>query len=67
MTAADRTREIYQRLEARREGWYPTVLSHYSGRPFPALVAGMLSTRTREEQTTAAMAVSYTHLRAHET
>lgn len=49
-----RTREIFRQLEALRDNWYPTVLSHYEGQPFKALVAGMLSTRTREEQTTAA-------------
>ena len=54
MTDAARSRAIYERLSAIRDQWYPTALSRYYGQPFKALVAGILSARTREEQTTAA-------------
>lgn len=56
MSEAARIHTIYQRLSAERHRWYPTSLSHFVGQPFKALIAGMLSARTREEQTDAATA-----------
>ena len=49
-----RARAIYQRISAAGRGWPPTTVSHYQGQPFKALIAGMLSAQTREEQTLAA-------------
>jgi endonuclease III len=49
-----RVREIFRRLQAASVDWEPTSLSHFKGEPFKALVAGMLSAQTREEQTLAA-------------
>ena len=49
-------REIYRRLNetAEKQNWEPTSLSHYENQPYKALIAGMLSAQTREEQTTEA-------------
>jgi endonuclease-3 len=43
--------EIYRRLIEAAEDWPITTLDHYQGQPFKALIAGMLSAQTREEQT----------------
>ncbi len=56
MSDEARIHEIYRRLSALRHNWYPTSLSHFVGEPFKALIAGMLSARTREEQTDLAAA-----------
>lgn len=57
MDEAARVREIYTRLKHTRDTqhWEPTSLSHFEGQPFKALLAGMLSAQTREENTTAAI------------
>lgn len=47
----DRINTIFARLQAAAEGWERTSLSHFVGQPFKALIAGMLSAQTREEQT----------------
>ncbi len=54
--ADDETRihDIYARLIKAAENWPITTLDHYAGQPFKALIAGMLSAQTREEQTLAA-------------
>ena len=46
-----RIRKIYQRIRAaeQQEGWMKPALSHYVNQPFKALIAALLSTRTREE------------------
>ncbi len=54
MDEAERIRTLYERLAALGAGWPPTALSYYERRPFQALIAGMLSAQTREEQTIAA-------------
>jgi endonuclease III len=43
--------EIYQRISAAAAHWPITTLDHYQGQPFQALITGMLSAQTREEQT----------------
>lgn len=57
MDEPTRVREIYDRLIKTRDEqkWDPTSLSHFEGQPFKALLAGMLSAQTREENTTAAI------------
>jgi endonuclease III len=57
MHEQSRIREIYDRLKKTRDEqqWEPTSLSHFEGQPFKALLAGMLSAQTREENTTAAI------------
>lgn len=57
MDEPTRIREIYNRLNQTRneQHWQPTSLSHFEGQPFKALLAGMLSAQTREENTTAAI------------
>jgi endonuclease III len=45
---------IYERLQAASAGWDETSMHPYTGQPFQALIAAMLSTQTREEQTAAA-------------
>ncbi len=57
MDEQTRVREIYDRLIQTRDDqhWEPTSLSHFEGQPFKALLAGMLSAQTREENTTAAI------------
>lgn len=47
----DRIRDIYERISAAAENWPITTLDHYHHQPFKALIAGMLSAQTREEQT----------------
>lgn len=56
MTEAQRIQEIYDRLRAaaKEQQWEPTSLSHFTDQPFKALIAGMLSAQTREEDTTTA-------------
>ena len=54
MTEAQRAREIYKRLVEAAENWPITTLDRFQGQPFKALIAGMLSAQTREEQTLAA-------------
>lgn len=54
MDETERIRQLYERLTAAAQAWPPTALSHYEGRPFQALIAGILSAQTREEQTIAA-------------
>lgn len=54
MTEAERIREIYRRVEQAAKNWPTTSLDYFQGRPFRALIAGMLSAQTREEQTLAA-------------
>ncbi|MBZ0301949.1 MAG: endonuclease III [Anaerolineae bacterium] len=51
MSEDERIREIYRRVSAAAEHWPTTTLDHYRGQPFKALIAGMLSAQTREEQT----------------
>ena len=51
MTEAQRIREIYRRVSEAAENWPITTLDHFAGQPFQALIAGMLSAQTREEQT----------------
>ncbi len=46
-----RVREIYKRVSEAAENWPTTTLDHYHRQPFKALIAGMLSAQTREEQT----------------
>jgi endonuclease-3 len=46
-----RIREIYQRVSEAAKHWPITTLDHFQGQPFKALIAGMLSAQTREEQT----------------
>jgi endonuclease-3 len=55
MDETERIHELYRRIQAASAGWPPTTLSRYEGQPFHALIAGMLSAQTREEQTLAAM------------
>ncbi len=54
MTEAERIDEIYKRLTEAAKNWPTTSLDHFQGQPFKALIAGMLSAQTREEQTLAA-------------
>jgi endonuclease-3 len=54
MNEQERIRHIYQRIRAAAQEWPPTTLEHFQGQPFKALIAGMLSAQTREEQTLAA-------------
>ena len=51
MTEEDRIREIYRRVSEAAEHWPTTTLDYYHGQPFKALIAGMLSAQSREEQT----------------
>ncbi|MAS34917.1 MAG: endonuclease III [Anaerolineaceae bacterium] len=51
MTEEDRIREIYHRVSEAAEHWPTTTLDYYHGQPFKALIAGMLSAQSREEQT----------------
>ena len=51
MNEIERICEIYQRVSEAAENWPITTLDHFSGQPFKALIAGMLSAQTREEQT----------------
>lgn len=46
-----RVREIFRRISEAAEHWPITTLDHYQGQPFKALIAGMLSAQSREEQT----------------
>ena len=46
-----RVHEIYKRVSEAAEKWPITTLDHFQGQPFKALIAGMLSAQTREEQT----------------
>jgi endonuclease-3 len=46
-----RVREIYRRVSEAAKDWPTTSLDYYHGQPFKALIAGMLSAQTREEQT----------------
>ncbi|MBZ0297505.1 MAG: endonuclease III [Anaerolineae bacterium] len=54
MTEAERVREIYKRIEQAAKDWPTTSLDYFQEEPFKALIAGMLSAQTREEQTLAA-------------
>lgn len=45
---------IYERLKAAAPQWGTTSMHPYTKQPFKALIAAMLSTQTREEQTAAA-------------
>lgn len=45
---------IYQRLQEASVDWDETSMHPYTEQPFKALIAAMLSTQTREEQTAAA-------------
>ncbi|MGB1289204.1 MAG: hypothetical protein ACPG7F_21900, partial [Aggregatilineales bacterium] len=53
---APRAREIFERLTAKfnDKGWLTTVQG-YKREPFRALIGSMLSARTKEEETKAAM------------
>lgn len=51
MDENQRVQAIYDRLREHAKGWEPTSLSHFEGQPYKALIAGMLSAQTREEQT----------------
>ncbi len=51
MSDEERVREIYRRIREAAENWPTTSLAYYQGQPFKALIAGMLSAQTREEQT----------------
>lgn len=51
MTEEARVREIYKRVSEAAKNWPTTSLDYYHGQPFKALIAGMLSAQTREEQT----------------
>jgi endonuclease III len=51
MSDEARIREIYRRISEAAQNWPTTTLDHYQGQPFKALIAGMLSAQTREEQT----------------
>lgn len=51
MSEEARVREIYRRVSQAAENWPTTTLDHYHRQPFKALIAGMLSAQTREEQT----------------
>jgi endonuclease-3 len=53
-TEADRLATIFTRLQAASAEWDETSMHPYTGQPFKALIAAMLSTQTREEQTAAA-------------
>ena len=48
--------EIYRRIDetAEEQNWERTSLSYYENQPYKALIAGMLSAQTREENTTEA-------------
>lgn len=52
---AARAREIYQRLNDPAQPREKTTVELYAGQPFRVLLAGMLSARTREEDTLTAM------------
>jgi endonuclease III len=54
MTDTRRLHTIYTRLKAESVHWDETSMHPYNGQPFRALIAAMLSTQTREEQTAAA-------------
>lgn len=47
----ERIREIYERITQVAQAWDAPSLSYFAGEPFKALIAGMLSAQTREEQT----------------
>ncbi len=49
-----RAHEMYTRLKATAEHWPKTSMHPYTGQPFKALIAAMLSAQTREEATAAA-------------
>lgn len=51
MSEDERVREIYRRVSEAAHNWPTTTLDHYQHQPFKALIAGMLSAQTREEQT----------------
>lgn len=51
MSETARIREIYRRIHVAAQQWPTTTLDHFQGKPFKALVAGMLSAQTREEHT----------------
>ncbi len=51
MQKSEQIDEIYRRLVKAADGWPITTLDHYQNQPFKALIAGMLSAQTREEQT----------------
>ena len=51
MSEDQRIREIYRRVSEAAENWPITTLDHFAAQPFKALIAGMLSAQTREEQT----------------
>jgi endonuclease-3 len=46
-----RVGEIYRRISEAAQFWPITTLDHYHRQPFKALIAGMLSAQSREEQT----------------
>jgi endonuclease-3 len=54
MSDTNRLQTIYDRLQAASVDWDETSMHPYTGQPFRALIAAMLSTQTREEQTAAA-------------
>jgi endonuclease III len=54
MPETERLHIIFERLQAASVGWDETSMHPYNGQPFQALIAAMLSTQTREEQTAAA-------------
>jgi endonuclease-3 len=51
MNEEERVREIYKRVSEAAKDWPTTSLDFFQGQPFKALIAGMLSAQTREEQT----------------
>jgi endonuclease-3 len=54
MDETDRVRAVYDRIRAAAQRWPQTALSYFENDPFKALITGMLSAQTREEQTIAA-------------
>ncbi len=56
MTDPEHARELYTRIRAaeQKQQWMKPALSYYVGSPFKALIASMLSARTKEEDTLAA-------------
>ncbi|MEO0565699.1 MAG: endonuclease III [Chloroflexota bacterium] len=54
MDDSARLQTIFERLQAASVDWDDTSMEPYNRQPFKALIAAMLSTQTREEQTAAA-------------
>ena len=54
MDESERIQLIFERLKIESAHWDKTSMHPYTGQPFRALIAAMLSTQTREEQTAVA-------------